>query len=201
MVPERVRTVASDDVARLEAWVAQRRAELVRLTHALRRVRAEVEQGHDSSAVPHEAEADAAGALFPAVDGLLSTAFSRFESAVASARQDALTLVAVARNHAENLVLAEGGRIDHLPPVARPVGRVDGLRPPRKAAQLWHDLRDSGRPASECRSTAGDGPGDPVASVDLADRTPAQVYELFWERTERWRPVRDRLQRIASREG
>jgi hypothetical protein len=190
-LPQAVTTVSPDDVARLERLAAIQRAELARLSLALRTAMAK------AGAAEAEAKKDVVGGpepLLEVVDATIRTAADDGAQKVDAATKEAGLVLAVANRLARELLRSAGIDPADVPTVEP---RTDGLRPglrrPASGEQLWRQVRsldDTGplpivrpqRPAAGHASVEDPGPApgpneDPTPSSPAPPPPPAATRE------------------------
>lgn len=221
-------TSRDSDAARIERWAATRRADLTRLTLALRKAEAAASRAEESVAGDDGLGGGAPVDVLSVIDARLAKAFREAEDGIEAARRDA-TVVLTAVAQSASAMLKEAGLESaevlrstwHLPETMLP------LRAPRRADELWHDVMAAvtdvspaaERPSGPVEWARREGPSDLQeprggigdvaavggATVEVDDEgvddsgDAAQVYDLFWGRVPSERPVRERLRRSTER--
>jgi len=209
-------SLSPDAVADLERWAQAQKAELTRLTLALRMAesvaaKAETEAGPDrtgADGAPHE--------VLRVVNVRLARAVNEADEGIEKAQRDATLVLSAAVQHATT-ILGDSGA-DHGPlleAAERAVAPVPGVRRPPTASELW--ARASAQVVSEpparptgpprrvraVTSAAEDGPvGSDIDSAaggsEASSADAAQVYDLFWGGVPADRSVRERLRRRSE---
>ena len=220
VAPEPMPSLSPDAVADLERWAQAQKAELTRLTLALRMAesvaaKAETEAGPDrtgADGAPHD--------VLRVVNVRLARAVNEADEGIEKAQRDATLVLSAAVQHATG-IMGEGGK-DHgalLQAAERAVEPVPGVRRPPTASELWAraaaqvasapPTRPTGLPR-RVRAVSGTGDGAAVAGATVAGASAdvggseatsadaARVYDLFWGGVPADGSARERLRRRSE---
>jgi hypothetical protein len=190
-LPTRVRAIHPDDVAVVEAWAAEQRAELLLLRAEARRAVVDAEVAEAALAT---ADGGCPPELATAIDAMMSAAMERLDYEVRSAQQQSAHSVDAVMSRCYQL-LVEAGAAPTVDSSAswRETVRSYRLRRPRSAAELWGEMvRGEARVLASGLTDPDALPGEPAVN-DGED-----AFELFWRDAQSQRPLLGALRRMAD---